>query len=269
MPNYLLVKNRVTNKANLFHEKGSKRCFPEFTYGYSYESPTYFRTSGGIVNDKTYKNPFIQIDDEPAKRKKATGIKSQSQYLVNHPHKATIDAGSFSLRDFQSFSINPQRAIRKLEKRDHVKNEFFKAYDITGNRDVIVPISENNKLNVYDASYHEAFQNATATSSKPFHKKFNLFSDMVQRNHHMSVFGGIMQRDRTKEFQKNKPRETSKSPPQIVPNPTLADSPQVSKVFSPTPSSFSPRFDVTPTQSVTGSMYNPRKSRFVAECSCF
>jgi hypothetical protein len=45
-------------------KKFQKKYYPEKNVGVSYESPTYFQTKHTLLNDKSYKNPFLSNPEE-------------------------------------------------------------------------------------------------------------------------------------------------------------------------------------------------------------
>ena len=59
-PKYLKTS---TNPSLLIFEreipKFQKKYYPERNFGVSYESPTYFKTKHTLLNENSYKNPYI------------------------------------------------------------------------------------------------------------------------------------------------------------------------------------------------------------------
>ena len=59
LPEYLRSSRSPTFKGTRLAAKPQKKYNPEQNVGVSYESPTYFRTKHTLINQGSYKNPFL------------------------------------------------------------------------------------------------------------------------------------------------------------------------------------------------------------------
>ena len=64
LPGYLKIKDvpRLHEEARPYRPQ--KKYNPEFNYGISFESPSYFELSHTLINEKTYKNPFLPYNEK-------------------------------------------------------------------------------------------------------------------------------------------------------------------------------------------------------------
>jgi hypothetical protein len=84
MPAYL--QNKYTCYANFTPQSTykPKKVYPEYSYGISFESPSYFKTQHTLYHTKSYKNPFLGVVLGPKETKEEQNVSdmgSKTEFL--------------------------------------------------------------------------------------------------------------------------------------------------------------------------------------------
>ncbi|KAL4445655.1 hypothetical protein ABPG74_006206 [Tetrahymena malaccensis] len=175
MPSYL--QSKFSKIADTPKSRPQGKRIIESKIGISYESPSYFRTQHGLVSSDTYKNPFLsgkQSDGtvSPLKNKQTFSIFNK----LNEDQKKDF----FYIKEIKTQPIYNLLTHQKVD---------------VGN--IELQINERPKFN-------DEYKKLQESISTPFHRKTNQFTDFVERNDVMNVYGHLNQRERATEFKKVK-----------------------------------------------------------------
>ncbi|EAS03089.2 hypothetical protein TTHERM_00444710 (macronuclear) [Tetrahymena thermophila SB210] len=175
MPSYL--QSKFSKIADTPKSRPQGKRIIESKIGISYESPSYFRTQHGLVSSDTYKNPFLS-------GKQSDGIVSP-------------------LKNKQTFSIFNK--LNEDQKKDFFYIKEIKTqpiYNLLTHQKVDVG---NIELQINERpKFNDEYKKLQESISTPFHRKTNQFTDFVERNDVMNVYGHLNQRERATEFKKVK-----------------------------------------------------------------
>ncbi|EGR28727.1 hypothetical protein IMG5_169240, partial [Ichthyophthirius multifiliis] len=177
MPTYLQGKYSNISDSPVTKKEGKKII--ENRIGVSKESPSFFKLKYGKEDQLSYNNPYI------GDRKDSQG---QKLSLVNR----------------QTYNIFSK------EDTQHQNKEYFNVKKITPPPIYNILSHVKSDIGTIDlqinerAKFSEDYQKLLDGQSSPFNKKLEYFSDFVNRNDVMNVYGNLNMRERPVKFRRVK-----------------------------------------------------------------
>ncbi|CAD8168853.1 unnamed protein product [Paramecium octaurelia] len=150
-------------------EKKGKKLLPQYAFGNSLESPTYFRNANTLICRESYDNPFIKGQQKP---------KSKWDSLRSN----TLNNYDFYNISEQKFSNLPSEGFQNVRLVNTVTNQ--------------VNIVKTPKVKNQDHTFQQAYRTLQNTSH--FGRKHELFTDFIEKNDNQNVYGHLNDRQRPK-----------------------------------------------------------------------
>ncbi|CAD8044256.1 unnamed protein product [Paramecium primaurelia] len=153
-----------------------KKVFPQFAYGNSHEAPTYFKLSNSLVCKESYDNPYIKNKVPPLS--KLDSLKGST------------------LNNYEFYNISDQRFTNR-KPTGYITNKIT---DTITNQVKFVqkPLNDDkDQMFTFESAYK-------SIQDKLFNKKRELFTDFVEKNDLLNVYGPLNMRTRPKEFREVK-----------------------------------------------------------------
>ncbi|CAD8156637.1 unnamed protein product [Paramecium octaurelia] len=150
-------------------EKRGKKILPQYAFGNSLESPSFFRTPNTLICKESYDNPFIKGQQKP---------KSKWESLRSN----TLNNYDFYNISEQKFSNMPAEGFNNVRLVNTVTNQ--------------INFVKTPKVKTQDYTFQQAYRTLQKTSH--FRRKHELFTDFMEKNDNQNVYGHLNDRQRPK-----------------------------------------------------------------------
>ncbi|CAD8073769.1 unnamed protein product [Paramecium sonneborni] len=150
-------------------EKRGKKILPQYAFGNSLESPSYFRNANTLICKESYDNPFLKGQQKP---------KSKWDSLRSN----TLNNYDFYNVSEQKFSNLPQEGYRNVRLVNTVTNQ--------------INFVKTPKVKNEEHTFQQAYRTLQNTSH--FRRKHELFTDFIEKNDNQNVYGHLNDRQRPK-----------------------------------------------------------------------
>ncbi|CAD8062351.1 unnamed protein product [Paramecium primaurelia] len=150
-------------------EKRGKKILPQYAFGNSLESPSFFRNANTLICKESYDNPFLKGQQKP---------KSKWESLRSN----TLNNYDFYNISEQKFSNMPSEGFHNIRLVNTVTNQ--------------INFVKTPKVKNQDYTFQQAYRTLQKTSH--FRRKHELFTDFIEKNDNQNVYGHLNDRQRPK-----------------------------------------------------------------------
>ncbi|CAD8086247.1 unnamed protein product [Paramecium sonneborni] len=149
-------------------QKG-KKILPQYAFGNSLESPSFFRNSNTLICRESYDNPFLKLKAKP-----------QSKWETLR---------SSTLNNFEFYNVSEQKFA-------NLPNKGYKNVKIVNNVTNQVHYVQTPQIKGEETTFHLAYRTLQKTGF--FGRKNELFTNFIEKNDNQNVYGHLNDRQRPK-----------------------------------------------------------------------
>ncbi|CAD8139963.1 unnamed protein product [Paramecium octaurelia] len=153
-----------------------KKVFPQFAYGNSHEAPTYFKLSNSLICRESYDNPYLKSKVPPLS--KLDSLKGST------------------LNNYEFYNVSEQRFTNR-KPTGYVTNKITDT--ITNQVKIVQKPLNDDKDQIF--TFESAYK---SIQDQLFNRKRELFTDFVEKNDLLNVYGPLNMRTRPNEFREVK-----------------------------------------------------------------
>ncbi|CAD8084613.1 unnamed protein product [Paramecium sonneborni] len=149
-------------------QKG-KKILPQYAFGNSLESPSFFRNPNTLICRESYDNPFLK--------------------LKTKPHSKWETLRSSTLNNFEFYNVNEQKFA-------NLPNKGYKNIKIVNTVTNQVHYVQTPQIKGEENTFQLAYRTLQKTGL--FGRKHELFTDFIEKNDNQNVYGHLNDRQRPK-----------------------------------------------------------------------